>query len=701
MEGDSVETVAPVLADETSVDEDEEETTEEYQRLSETISEYVNTNRNATNTQLFSFLALLNAYVPDSCLLMSECQKVLGPPDPIDGGPPFDERMKPFTALINTSKPRPGHVCIINSATAQEVVELLDQLGITRSATTKNFMSSLCSDQIQPHIMEFIKDLLTKREKVVNGKKKFSRLIEDIQKKNFYHAVSVLKMASLKFEQNFMFPLTLSRLWYVGKNTPDYEEAEKWAHTAIERAPRNSFVADTLGQIYKILLMREAQQPLEILDMADKALTAFKKVEEKAENEEGQEMEDIAGAVSLSAVFNNRGLFGFIRVAKIAFEKLRAEQKSWVESKKMDVDSTFDFFEWYLTYSQPDMTTLEPDYFWRDVALCYKYYTKKMAAESTSFPGLLDCLSHGLFISKGRRARFRETAVEKDISEIGAIRDGLKTTYEDNDDDVAVAERYILSNIILSNKMPDSRDLTLVTELQTIIQRFLNTEVGQRSPEFYLLVLLLFWPEVVQEEDDEEVEQQTTDENCLENKSWDDKDSDEEQETGGEPTQPPPDLQQFVTFMESAYNRKYAKYLRGRYLLPLFFLAKGSGLSKWIHKSKLDAIVEEKVDTKLAGTDHDNIMKMNRINEMWMNGEVWKIPEVKDILLPVQAVPWQHPVIPQKQDEQKMFVCAGGEKIEAAIKFESPAQSPVLFYLGFTIQGPFIIKVGVPGTYGQ
>ncbi|XP_078132262.1 sterile alpha motif domain-containing protein 9-like isoform X2 [Sander vitreus] len=685
-----------------------EEQIDRIQRL----SQYVQQNPQSTSTKLFSFLALLNAYIPEAYLLMPECQKILGPPDPIHGGPPFEERMEPFTCFINTSSPNPEHRCMIDTVFAQSAVNILACLGNSRSAIVKKFMFSLCGDQPQPHTLQFIKELLTKRKLGENGKEKFSRLIEDIHKKeNFHKAVSVLETASDKLRQNHIFPQTVSRLYYI-RGGIDYKKAQEWAKKAITRAPNYSHAADTLGQIYKNRLMREANRQEDILHMATEAFKAFKDVERKADKEEGPEMKDTAGTVSISNSFNNRGHFGFIQVAKTAFEKLNKvrsypsqRHSSFIQKWKREVEAKFDFFEWYLVYSKPDMTSLEPYYFWKDIVLCYELYTTKTAAKSTSFPGLLDGLNHGLFTSKGRRAGFEEP--EETVSDLEAIHDRLKTIYEANVDDVKVAERYILSNIILSNKMHNS--LTPVKELQAIIYRFLGTEVGCRSSEFYLLVLLLFWPEeepwVVQEEDDEEVEQTATEDDESEDKTWVDEDSNEEQETRGEPAQLSldlmfdPDLQEHVTFMKKAFERaEYAKYLRGRYLLPLFFLGTGSGLSKWIHKSRLDAIVEKKVDAELAD-DHDKRAKKKwkRINEMWINGDVWRVPEIQDMLLPIQVELCHSPNMPQDHGKEQVFICVGGKKIMATTEVEqpeAPVLSPMLFYLGFTIQGPVVFKVG-------
>ncbi|XP_051256940.1 sterile alpha motif domain-containing protein 9-like [Dicentrarchus labrax] len=712
MERNSRETAAPDSREETLVVDEEMLNSRQQSDLMHQCFQYVQQNPSSTNTQLFSFLVLLNGYIPESYLLMSECQKILGPPDPIHGGPPFEERMEPFTPFINTSNPE--HICLTDPKFALIAVDKLAGLRISRSTTVKSLMVLLCGNQPQPHTIQFIKDILTKRELRESGKDKFSRLIEDIMdQENFHHAVSVLKTASDKLRQNPIFPQTLSRLYYIRRS--DYPRAEEWAKKAIERAPQNSYVADVLGQIQKNHLMR-ATRLEDILNRAGEAFKAFKDVERKAEKEESPDMRDTGSTASISNTFNNRGLFGFIQVAKIVFEKLRSseEHRNFIQTLEMGVEAKFDFFEWYLTYSKPDMTTSEPCYFWKDVALCYEHYTRRTAAESISFPGLLDRLNHGLFTSKGRRAGFEETEVT--VSDLEAIQDVLKTTYEANVDDVKAAEKYILSNILLSNKMHNSPQLTPVNELQAIIHRFLGTEVGRRRPEFYLLVLLLFWPEeqplVLQEKDEEEVEQQATEDDGSEDttqQTWEDDDRDEEQDTRGETSQLSldfvfgPDLQQQVTFMEQAFERaKYAKYLRGRYLLPLFFLGKGFGLSKWIHKSRLDAIVEEKVTAELADRQEKRMKeKWRLINDMWVNGKVWQVPEIQDILLPVRVC--YLTTMPQENKEQRAFVWAGENKIcaEEEVVPEASVESPRLFYLGFTIRGPVIFKVRFPPTSGQ
>ncbi|XP_014884695.1 sterile alpha motif domain-containing protein 9-like [Poecilia latipinna] len=666
------------------------------------ISAHVLTNPMSTNSKLFSMLALLNAYVPNSYLIMEECRGILGPPDPIYGGPPFEVRMQPFSKLIKVSGSK---VRLIHSDIARRSVELLAELGIPRSSLALNCVFLLCGEEVQPHTVQFVKDLLTKREMGPKGKEKFSLLIKDIvEQEKFIKALMVLIKASNKFQDKHIFPQTVARLYNIGGCRPNFKKAEKWAKEAIKRAQNNSYAADTLGQVYKNHLLRGVKGSSEVNKMAVKALEAFKDVEMKAKKELDPEWSEYDGCANYSVSFNNRGHFGFIEVAKIVSEKHKHDNP-FEDTLKLEVEDKFEFFEWYLSYSQPDRITVEPDFFWKDVASCYQQYTAEVAADSTSFPALLDCLNHGLFVSKEKRA-FKSKVTEKTRQQLEQIRDQLKTAYEEAADDVKVAERYILSNIILSNKEPHSPQHALVRELQEILQRLLPNGANSKGPEFYLLVLLLFWPEEQfqkgqENNDDERLQEPDTDKAQSEDQTIEEADV-KENNTGEEPDQPLPgleyelDMEEYVTLMQKAYDKVYDNYLRGRYLLPLFFLGKDSGLSRWIHRSRLDAAVENRVETELANKPRDtnrNKMKRKKINDMWDSGEVWQLPQIQEMLQPIQMETMQ-----QSGGDEKMFLSVGGKiirKYQCQVHHvhESGTLSPKRFYLGFNIRGPVIFKV--------
>ncbi|KAL6118373.1 uncharacterized protein ACO6RY_03185 [Pungitius sinensis] len=430
--------------------------------------------------------------------------------------------------------------------------------------------------------------------------------------------------------------------------------------------------------------MKEARTLEDTERMGKEALKAFEDVEKKAEREVGQNMMEMAGTISISKTFNNRGRFGFIQAAQIFLTKLpRQKRGRYIQNLKMKIEAKFDFFERYLTFSQPDGTATEPHYFWKDIVLCYKMYTTEKAAESVSFPGLLEALNRGLFTSKGRRAGF--VKAELTVPDLERIQEDLRTAYEADPDNVQAAESYVLSNIILGQEMHDSPKLTPLSELQAIINRLLET--GSKTPELHLMAVLLFWPEeepeAVPDEDDEEVEPQAT----------------EDEESQSLELLSNPDVKRYVALMEKAYMTSDAKYHRGRCLLPLFFLGKGSGLSRWIHKSRLDKIVENEVNNELAAESVQSAKKKWKLFcKKWADGDVWKIPEIQDMLLPIRVELPDSPKTPQEHEEEEVLAYARAKKIKIKTNREpNSSPCPVLFYLGFTIQGPVVFQVGTPG----
>ncbi len=162
-------------------------------------------------------------------------------------------------------------------------------------------------------------------------------------------------------------------------------------------------------------------------------------------------------------------------------------------------------------------------------------------------------------------------------------------------------------------------------DLQDRLQELWATEAQDRSPEFYLLMLLLFWPDEAQP--------------AITN---------------------PPDLEKCVQYMSQSYERKYQKYLRSRYLVPLFFLGNGNGLQRLVHSSKLDEI-----DLKLLTEGHEkaDVECLQRING--------------------------------KVENHKLFAVMEGQQIQVIPHNQAPLnkQGQMSFYLGFNIRGPVAYNI--------
>ncbi|XP_016349731.1 sterile alpha motif domain-containing protein 9-like [Sinocyclocheilus anshuiensis] len=182
------------------------------------------------------------------------------------------------------------------------------------------------------------------------------------------------------------------------------------------------------------------------------------------------------------------------------------------------------------------------------------------------------------------------------------------------------AQNYILANIILSQKSANSEILRTVPELQDILQKLWERPNKNRSPEFYLLVLLLFWPD------------------------------------GAKKTGNTLDLKVCVQYMRESYERTYQKYLRFRYLVPLFFLGNGGGLQRLVHQIKFTSLLADEHETP-------GMEGLQRIE-----GEI---------------------------RNHKVFALRGRDQIE--VSPHNPASvyntDLVSFYLGFTIRGPVAYNI--------
>ncbi|XP_062301403.1 sterile alpha motif domain-containing protein 9-like [Scomber scombrus] len=380
-----------------------------------TVFSTVQRSNKPLKTQLATFLSLLNAYVPGSYLLESQCLDFLQHEDSIHGHLSLEDKMTPFSHLIITFRHnvRSGKkVCMAHPMIAQCCTELMGDAGVTRSDTARNFLDCLCRDEVSPWLLGFVKDMLTKREmkveenpvkgnEVKEERERFSRLILNIQRKECKgDSSSVLKMATKIFVKNSFFPQALARFYYI--ELKNYNQAEIWAKEAKKRDPKNSFIADTLGQVYKNKLKNKefSTKPRESLKLAKKAIEAFKDEERLAENEYLADMKK-DGKTKVLHIFNTRGQFGCLQVCNLIYDRLVAQNETWkrvltnnvsmrsvigdnelyrfnhlISSLRDEVEKKCNFLNGYLTFSKPGMQKDDPSYIQRDVSSCYLKYAE-------------------------------------------------------------------------------------------------------------------------------------------------------------------------------------------------------------------------------------------------------------------------------------------------------------------------------------
>ncbi|XP_051256922.1 sterile alpha motif domain-containing protein 9 isoform X2 [Dicentrarchus labrax] len=624
-------------------------------------------------TQLAAFLSLLNAYVPGSYLLESQCLDFLQHEDPSHEDLSLEDRMKPFSDLIITFQQdmrSERKVCMAHPMIAQCCTEMMAEAGVTRSDTARDLLTCLCRDDVPPCLQGFIKDMLTKRETkeeektnnmqthISRGPKRreedqedFSRLILHIEEmEDKKQSASVLKVASNKFVKNCLFPQALARFYY--KELKDYNKAEMWAKTAKERDDKKSFIYDTLGQVHKHHLKSKesSAKPREILQLATKAIEAFKEEERLAENELDTGMKE-DGKTKVLRAFNTRGQFGYLQVCNLVYDLLVSQNETWrkvltknvsmgsvleslgdnklfrfndlINSLRDEVEEKFNFFDTYLTYSESVIKRDDASYVAKETSECYKKYVgdsapkhkeksdetiqklkQKLAATSA---GVLSCLDRQYPVSELKKIAtwWNEICVSKD-----STRHALAN--------------YILSNIMLINK----NETPSCSDYHNAFRQKMPLSLRD-APELHMLALLICWPT-----DDEDT--------CVSN------------------------LSQLITKLQRSYEHEYKKLFQSRYLRPLFFIGKGRGLSRNVHRWILETLWTKDV--------------LQNSNTNWRNENIFKDPLVQERLLKVEGVVRNY----------RLYATFGGVEIEVDVnrKVSLWKSGQVSFYLGFTISGP-------------
>ncbi|XP_038586599.1 sterile alpha motif domain-containing protein 9-like isoform X2 [Micropterus salmoides] len=529
-------------------------------------------------TQLAAFLSLLNAYVPGSYLLESQCLDLFKCEDSIHGDLSLEDRMKPFSDLIITFQRdtrSEKRVCMAHPMIAKCCTEMMAEAGVTRSDTTRNLLTCLCSDEVPPSLLGFVKNMLTKRRpkpkeckieespfkntESEEDKEKFSRLILDIQKmEDKAQCASVLKVATKQFDQNPFYPQALARFYYI--EIKDYNKAIMWAKRAKERDPQNSFVADTLGQVYKNCLKNKEHpvKPRAILQLATKAIEAFKDEEELAEKEHGTDEED-ARKIKIPCVFNIRGQIGYLQVCNLVYDLTKHASMSSGNKllndliSRDEVERKCAFLDKYLTYSKLDMKKDDPSYISKDIAECCRKYVRDEHFEEKvndfiqKLKQILAETSAGVLLCLDREY------TEAELKEV--------TTWWE--------EIFLHSSCKFLNAFGQKMPLT-----------------SKDAPELHMLALLLYWPTDSQDK-------------CVF------------------------DLSQLIQCMRCSYDHAYKKYFRSRYLRPLFFIGKGQDLNRIVHRKVLEGLV----------------LKQNKETiQDWSNEKIFKDPIVQALLLKIDGV---------------------------------------------------------------
>ncbi|XP_053266394.1 sterile alpha motif domain-containing protein 9-like [Podarcis raffonei] len=675
--------------------------------------------------QLISFLALLNSYVTESTISVSQCEEFLGisTKKAYWGTENLDDKMGNCSnIIIQTEVQERGRykgVRISHSLIAGQCLEEFKQTyKLTKSKITLLLLREnlfydmgIGRDKLQQDVQNMLL-IRHRKEHGDDADTLFSPLIEAIQKEERSVEVErVLTEATRIFSQNVFISQALARHFYIKEK--NFNRALEWARKAKKGAPNNSYISDTLGQVYKSEIKHCLEENAEksitveilkrLLNLAKCASDAFKESQEQTENidSEKEYFQSIKYKRKYET-YNTSGYLGEIETGLYAIEMIESiplfnkkdelsrkhiiqflsgnggipkvpgdteneeyrltleEYASYLSNLHTNLKKAFDFFENYFVFLKPKNpekeiaelkirrkvqevfnkyaeTFCHSDSDWLmnsklSSSLQVENYKKSLeASKADKFSGILEHLSnHEKAISKIEDVVKQYTLLLDQSSSKSLQRYKLN---------------FILANIVLHCLNPKSKMvpsfLELKEQLRTILQ---SVGLDYRFAEPYFLASLLFWPE---------------------NQKQLDKDSKQ--------------MGKYINSLKKAFNRQYWQMCRSKQPIAFFYLGKGSNLSKFIHKGKID----QSVTAKSRGKSRQKMS--DELSSLWQTGEIWKTEDAKHLLLRLNG----------KAEDNIVYVDYGIDediRIPAWPVFLGQLKSGrsverVSFYLGFSIGG--------------
>ncbi|XP_071087481.1 sterile alpha motif domain-containing protein 9-like [Haliotis cracherodii] len=222
--------------------------------------------------------------------------------------------------LVNESSQRGAHgthiktIRITSALLAREILDyIMRENNLQTSEIMLEFLSSSifdCENSSTYKLLNIIKNLVKKRVMQKGGRlAKFSQLILHINKTEGADKAADICVEVFKKTEDPMIAQQIAR-FYIHKS--NWSEAEKYARIATKSRPKNSFLWDTYGQVYKQQLLDHYERAKkgmkirnedagEILQIAQKAIDIFRKEQSLSETEK-------------SLMTNHGGYLGELRV---------------------------------------------------------------------------------------------------------------------------------------------------------------------------------------------------------------------------------------------------------------------------------------------------------------------------------------------------------------------------------------------------
>ncbi|XP_053706828.1 sterile alpha motif domain-containing protein 9-like [Synchiropus splendidus] len=644
-------------------------------------------------TRLMHYVALLNTYVQNSYISQSHCEAFLGLRLHMERFRQYkfekllSDQAKLVFLHLRDDKTHIESIRIIHPLVAKEILEqlLCDQMTQSKLAMRLLEETVLFEHRFGKHeYHSFLRALFTQRLRTSKGDERdslFSPLIEDVRK---YEggpdpATILLRKAFERFHSDPFIAQHLARLHY---HYEQFEDAKHWAEVTAQQQPNNSFILDTKGQVYKKWFQAKCKAmdnnnvPKTVDSIADAVGTALKAIEcfqdcQRADKEDKDHVNNsgyfaevevgcsLLKLIQSLPVFSNT-LNGHAECMKYLLtdyipQEISESWKPFHDRLKKLHKTMQDSLEWIsedLSYFQTEIDAEEeetPESAEEKISHPLSWLTKRSSEFGKYF-------SESFKIKPGQPIPTNLTPFQKQmfiyqlgggnitsiLSKLSDHRDAVRlletilSLYPSDPLRAKLGQKhivcYVLAQITLNclssqTKPPSMRDL------QALCKQF---PADERKPETLFLLTLLFWP--------------------------DDHDSDTEKEAKYEI------IQSAVADLNNHYWNKMKDIpRRKRRIYTHFYLGRGKGLYKFVHKMKFEKLVK--------------VSSVSERRLKWLSGEVWKRPEVAVMLKRVSG--WT---------EDGVVYLAGPKTrkfslLPLHVRSVPHSNENITFYLGFTFRG--------------
>ncbi|XP_006834358.1 PREDICTED: sterile alpha motif domain-containing protein 9-like isoform X2 [Chrysochloris asiatica] len=663
--------------------------------------------------KLISYLALLNAFVTDSTISLSNCERFLGitcikAPGVLET---LESKMGAYsTLLIKTEVPDYGRYTGVRIIHPLIAICCLKELESNYDLDKSQIALELLQEKLfynsgigRDKFLHDVQTLLLTRQRKEHGDETdtlFSPLIEALPNRKIEE---VLKAGSIRFPQNALICQALARYFYIKEK--NFKTALHWANQAKKIAPENSYISDTLGQVYKSEIKwwldeNKTSRNITVTDLehcletAKKASRAFKESQRQTDSKNYEtEAWSLQKSQRKYDMYNTAGFLGEIEVglyaiqilqltplfrtknelSKISMAKFLSEigdgpadpkneylstlknVASYLQNLQSDLKRCFDFFVDYMVLlktrnAQKEIVEITLN---KKVSRCFKKYTELFCHLD------VDTLeSKVLFQEENCRKKLESLRADRfsglleylnpNHKDAANIMENIVNQYsflfKQNSNKRLIKEKqnFILANVILSCLKPSSKFIQPFTTLKKQLREVLQlVELTRQYPDPYFLACLLFWPE------NQELDQDSK------------------------------QLEKYVSSLNKSFVYHYRRLCRSKQASTLFYLGKSKGLNSIVHKAEIEQYFSKEQNT----------------NSLWHSGDVWKKKEVKNLLRRLVGQAVGKVIYIEYGTKEKI-------KIPVVSVYSGPLRSGgnienVSFYLGFSIEGPLAYDIEV------